>query len=345
MAILAANSSINSTGFLQLPSGNTTDGAAGQLRYNPRSNMIESYGGSVNTNWTFMGLPFQARDVQVRGYLHGGYAASVVWNNTNRLTFATDTSVNLGDNQEAGHNYQSSGFSLTRNYTWGASGSHCVAASNIICFDMVTEQSITTGYTRNMPGNTINTGTIQKEHYFAYIAPSSYLSGQIYEFNLTTQTLGTTYGTGNNTTGWGAWTEDFGIFYGGTERIFNFATRTPYDRSASTAIAGDAYQHNIQTRIATTIAGREGNPSTNWRITNYQNNASYNAIGAKPAYSGEENMVSARDWGYCMGYYNGAHVNTTYKVQFATYGGFIGSSSMEPKGKSGNSSGTMSWCP
>ena len=162
---------------------------------------------------------------------------------------------------------------------------------------------------------------------------------------MTTQTLGTTYGTGNNTTGWGAWTENFGIFYGGGERIFNFATRTSYDHGASTAIAGDAYQHNIQTRIATTIAGREGNPSTNWRLTNYQNNSSYNAIGAKPAYSGEENMVSARDWGYCQGFYNGSHVNTTYKVQFATYGGFVGSSSMEPKGKSGNSSGTMSWCP
>lgn len=345
MAILSSNTSINSTGFLQLPSDNATSGTNGQIRFNARANKVEWYNSGTQNGWSYFGLPFAARDVQVVGYLHGGYAASTVWNNTNRMTFATDTAVNLGDNtQEQGHNYQSNGFSLTRNFTFGASGSHCVASSLIICFDMITEQPVTTGYTRNMPGSVINTGTIQKEHYVAYISPYSYLSAAIYEFNLTTETLGTSYGTGGNNQ-WGGWTENFGIFYGGTERIFNFATRTPYNRGANTAMAGDPYQHNLQTRISTTIAGREGNPSTNWRITNYQNNASYNAIGGKPAYSGEENMVSARDWGYCMGFYNGSHVNTTYKVQFATYSGYTGTSTMEPKGKSGNSSSTMSWRP
>jgi hypothetical protein len=346
MAILANNTTISGTGFLQLPADNSQTGNTnGQLRFNPTQNKIEWYNSGTQNGWTYFGIPFQARDVQVAGYLHGGYAASTTWNNTNRMTFATDTSVNLGDGtQEASHNYQSSAFNLRRNFTWGAGGSHCAPASNIICFDMVTEQAVTSGYTRNMPGNTLNTGTIQKEHYFSYLSPYSYLSAAIYEFNLTTETLGTTYGTGGNNQ-WGAWTENFGIFYGGTEKIFNFATRTPYDRGASTALAGDAYQHNMQTRQATTIAGREGNPSTNWRVTNYQNNASYNAIGAKPAYSGEENMVSARDWAYCMGFYNGSHVNTTYKLTFSTFAGYTGSSSMEPKGKSGNSSGTMSWRP
>ena len=337
---------ISGTGFLVLPSGSATTGAAGQIRYGVRSGTIEWWNPTqLGGSWNFIGIPWEARDIQTVGYINGGYAASTVWNNTNRVTFATDTTIDLGDNtQEVGHNYQSNGFSNRRNFTWGASGSHCVAASNIICFDMVTEQAVTSGYTRNMPGNTINTGTIQNETYFAYISPYSYLSANIYEFNLSTETLGSTYGTGGNNQ-WGFWVQNFGVFYAGTERIFNFATRTPVNRGAATAVAGDAYQHTFVTRTGTTVAGREGNPSTNWRITNYANNASWNAIGAKPAYSGEENHVSARDWGYCIGWYQGSHVNSAYKVNFATYSGANMPSSTQAKGKSGNSSATMSWRP
>lgn len=348
MATLSSGTTINSTGFLQLPSGNATTGAQGQLRFNARSNNIEWYNPSMGGQWTFMTLPWAARDIQTTGYLHGGYAASAVWNNTNRITFATDTTVDLtgtGQVQEAAHNYQSCGWNNRRSFTWGASGAHCVAASNVICFDMVTEQSVTSGYTRNWPYAHINNGTINNETYYCYVT-SGYGGSAIYEWNLSTETLGSQFGTAGGI--WGAWTEHYGIFYGGGERVYNFATRQPYLRGgvgSTTALAGDGYQHNMQTRKQYTIAGREGNPSTNWRLTNYTNNSSYDAIGGKPAYSGEENMMSAREWGYCLGFYNGVHVNTTYKVNYVTWAGFTTSSTTQPKGRVGNSSGTMSWRP
>lgn len=337
------NTNIAGSGFLQIPSGTSSSGTQGTLRYNVATNNMEYYISDQGGTWNPMALPWAARNIPTVGYLNGGYAASSVWNNTNRIQFAIDTVVNLGDNtQEAGHNYQSSGFSNRRNFTWGASGSHCVAASNVICFDMITEQPITSGYTRTWPFSHINNGTIMNEQYYCYVT-SGYGGSVVYEWNLTTETLGSTYGTSGGI--WGAWTENYGIFYGSGERNFYWSNRTNITRNSPTAVSGDGYQHTFFTRQQTTVAGREGNPSSNWRITNYTNNTSYDAIGGKPSYSGEENHLSAAAWGYSLGWYQGVHVNSAYKVNFATYSGFNGGSAMNAKGKVGNSSGTMSWRP
>ena len=338
------DTSFSSTGFLQLPSGNETTGASGQFRYNANSNNIEWYSTAMGGTWTTFALPWAARDVQTVGYNQGGYAASTVWNNTTKLVYATDTSSDLGDNsQEAGHNYQSCGFNNRYAFTWGAGNAHCTAASNVICFDMITETKVTSGYTRNWPYSHVNNGTIMNEIYYCYVT-SGYSSGAVYEWNLTTLTLGSQYGTSGES--WGAWTENYGTFYNGgtSEHNFMYSTKTAITRGSSTGIAGDNVQHNMQTRGAFTIAGREGNPSTNWRLTNYLTSASYNAIGAKPAVSGEENMCSARDWGYCMGFYNGTHVNTSYKVNYTTWAGATGTTFV-PRGKTGNSSATNAWRP
>ena len=72
-------------------------------------------------------------------------------------------------------------------------------------------------------------------------------------------------------------------------------------------------------------------------------NTSADAIGSKPYYSGEENSFTGQDWGYCIGWYQGGHVNTAFKFVYATEVGTGTTSSLEAKGKSGNSSATMSW--
>ena len=338
------NTSINDTGFLTLPvNSNPAAGSQGSLRYNPQFARLEYYHTRDVSRWENLTNPFLTRCISTVGYLHGGYAASTVWSVTNRVSYQTDTTINLGDTQETAHNYQVGAFNRTRNFTWGASGTHCGASSATICFNMRTEQSQTSGYTRTFPVAQTSAGTCQQEEYYAWWQMSGY-SANIYEFNLTTETGYTGYAQANiGSYVWGTSHENYGIFWSnGGAQTWTFANRTGAARAGTTP-SGDGYQKTIQFKQGYHYAGREGNPSTNWRKTNFVTNTSADAVGAKPYYSGEENAFTAQDWGYCIGWYQGVHVNTAFKFVYATEAGFGTTSSLEAKGKSGNSSGVMSW--
>jgi len=343
------NTRINDTGFLTLPGPVFNTSGQAQIRYNPGRNAIETFnpaeaGQYGQGTWRIASIPFFTRQIITTGYLHGGYQSSVVFNTTNRTVFATDTTIDLTgatQKQEAAHNYQSEAHNGTFSFTWGASGGHCVAASNVICFNMRTEVRRTSGYTRNWPFAHINNGTIQQDLVKAWVT-STYGSSATYEFDLVTETLGSNFGNSTGGQNWGTSHDNLGIFYGNGERNFYFATRTMTTRSG-TAVAGDGLQHTIQFKQGMHMSGREGNPSSNWRETDMITNASRDVVGAKPNQSGEENMTVGQDWGYCLGFYNGAHVNTTYKFIYQTRTGQTMGSTTEPKGNGGNSSATMSW--
>lgn len=322
-------------------STSSTAGPAGSIRMNPGTGRLETYTSTSGGRWEPMMQPFLTRQIITTGYLQGGYAASVAWNNTNRITVATDTTVNLGDGtQERSHNYQSAAHNRTRSFTFGAGNGHCVASNQVICFNMRTETAQTSGYTRTLPVAQVNTSTVQQEEFFSWTT-SAYGSNAIYEWNLTTETLtGTTSSTSGSPNG-GTSHETYGVFTQNNQ-IWTYATRTLTARGG-TAMSGDGMQHILQFKRDFQYGGREGNPSTNWRESNMITNTSYDAIGAKPAYSGEENHIIGQDWGYCLGFYNGGHVNTSYKFVYSTKVGYLGGTSMEPKGKSGNSSGTVAW--
>jgi hypothetical protein len=288
--------------------------------------------------------PFLTRTIVTTGYLNGGYASSAAWNNTNRIVFATDTTINLGDNtQEWAHNYQSCVFNRTRNFTLGAGNGHCVASTNVACFNMRTETAQTSGYGRTFPVSNVNSGTVQKEEFFGWWQNTSY-SSNIYELNLTVeQTYVAIAGGVISGQLWGTFHENYGVFWGGGgQQTFTFATRTQATRGG-TQPSGDGNQKTIMFKQGMHYAGREGNPSSNWRKTNFFTNTSADALGAKPYYSGEENMLTGQDYGYAVGWYQGSHVNTAFKFVYATELGYGTTSSLEAKGKAGNSSGTMSW--
>ncbi len=340
---------INDTGFLVLPTPVYETTGQGQLRYNPSTNTLEAWAQAEvglygQGTWRDTVVPFFTRQIITTGYQHGGYQSSVVFNTTNRTIFATDTTVDLtgtDQKQEAAHNYQSQAHNKTFSFTWGASGSHCVAASNVICFNMRTEVRRTSGYTRSWPFAHINNGTVQQEVYKAWVT-SGYGSSATYEFDLVTETLGSNYGNSTGGQNWGTSHENLGIFYGNGERNWYFATRTMTTRSG-TAVAGDGYQHTIPFKQGMHMSGRESNPSSNWRETDMFTNSSRDVVGSKPNQSGEENFTVGQDWGYCTGFYNGTHVNTTYKFIYQTRTGQTMGSTTEPKGNGGNSSATNSW--
>ena len=55
--------------------------------------------------------------------------------------------------------------------------------------------------------------------------------------------------------------------------------------------------------------------------------------------SGEENYQTGQNWGYCIGHYNGAQNNNTYKVHSITDVYTVLGSDAQPKGHDGASSG------
>jgi hypothetical protein len=57
--------------------------------------------------------------------------------------------------------------------------------------------------------------------------------------------------------------------------------------------------------------------------------------------SGEENYETGQNWGYCLGEYNGAQNNNTYKVTHGTDTYTVLGSTAQPKGHDGMSSAAM----
>ena len=336
------NTTISSTNQISVPSNTNAaaGGAAGQLRYNPGTQQLEHYKLTDTTIWQELSTPFLTRTVVTTGYLHGGYAASTVFNTTNRTIFATDTTVNIsGGTQTWAHNYSCSVFNRTRNFTLGASNAHCSASTNVACFNMRTEVSNSVAA---FPVSNVNSGAVQQQEFFGWWQNSAY-STNLYELNLTTET-GYTAVSGASVSGqlWGTSHENYGIFWGGGQSTFTFATRTNAARTGTTP-SGDGNQKTIQFKQGFHYAGREGNPSTNWRKTNMFTNTSADAVGAKPYSSGEENMMTGQDWGYAVGWYQGSHVNTAFKFVYSTETGYGTTAALEAKGNAGNSSATMSW--
>lgn len=290
-----------------------------------------------------LSVPYAYRQVITTTYLQAGYANSAVWQTTCRVTNSTDTSIDLGSSgyQEVAHNYQMSAHNYTRSFTFGASGSHCGAASNVIAFNMRTETANTAGYSRGYPVSQNNCSTLRQEYYYAWCtSPASYTC---YEMNLTTEQgytaptscPGPNSLTGNSWDGYGVWmSQNYNMTY---------ATRSVTTRSGSN-ITGDNQGKVMEGKI-NAYGGREACPSTNWRRTVQSTNTSVDAAGAKPYNSGEENNMTGQDWGYCVGFYGPAgHVNTSFKFIYATEAGYSTNASLEAKGgHAGNSSGTAAW--
>jgi len=339
------NTNINDTGHLTLP-GNTTSGAGtnGALRFNGRDGKIEVYQSqSGGGHWTAMVQPFLSRQIITTGYIHGGYASSVVWDETNRVTFATDTTIDLAGKQERGHNYKDSCHDVNNCWTFGgAANAHCANNNGITAYNHRTENNYTSGYTRTFTWSTNNPGMIQNpEMTKAWITGGN--SSQIRYFDMVTQTLGAQQGSSGTSGGtWGIQHENYGIWCENPNQGFKWSSETPYSRGA-TSPQGDKHQHCMMFKHANMVGGRERNPSTNWRETNFYNDQTKDVIGGKSYYGGEENMIAGQDWGYAVGWYQGNHVVDSAKFVYATRSSARGGSSLNAKGVNGQSSATMSW--
>ena len=341
------NTEISDTGFLRLPIGTDAQRPAEDsnniagMRVNGDSGKLEYWNGVA---WELSSLVFPFRTIITNAYMQGGYKSSAAWNNMNRTLTSTDTTYNLGDGAiESAFNYQWGACSKDYAYVFGAGGGHAVSSNYTIAFNMRTE-SAATDIDRSLPSNRWRFGGIFREHYETWMSGDG--DSNINRYNLVTKTtrgnIGQNYRTGST---WGMSHEDYALFYAAnTAETFVFATETKSSRGGTTPSNHDQ-QKSVNSKGTYAWAGNEGSYSggSNFRRTNWSTNTTSGTVVKPDGNCGEENFTMGQDHQYMLGQYNGQQNNRSWRWNYATESGFQGSSTMEPKGKAGSSSGVCSW--
>jgi len=320
---------------------------AGSIRVNTDTGLIEQF--QSNGTWGEMSIPFLTRQIITTAYMQGGYQNSSAWNNVNRTSVATDVTINLGDGAiERSHNYQGGACTKDLAFVFGAGNGHAISSNYVIAFNMRTEVPFNpgSGFSRTMAASRWTFGTVFKEHYLAWSAGGG-SSAIIEEYNMTTQTLVGTIGsirTSGNT--WAMSHENFGYFYwAGDQDRLDFATRTVTTSTNRNAVSAHDQQKSVQSKYLWAWCGNEGsyNAGNSFRRTNMVTDTTSGTVTKPIQNSGEENLTLGQDWQYMLGMYNGAQNNLSWKWFYYTETGSQNSSTLEPKGKGGSSSGVCSW--
>ncbi len=330
--------------YVRYNTNDTTGTVGGAARFNTARGVEYVTG---DGRWTSYVMPFLTRTIINTAYVQGGYKDGVAWNNTNKTVTATDTTTNLGDGtQEAAHNYHAGACSKNLAYVFGAPNAHGTASNYIIAFNMRTEQVYNSSGSRYMAVSSIYAGVMFKEHYTAWITQGPYGSG-IEEFNMNTETLvGTLGSTWVSDYSWCMSHENYGLAYASDNntRTFHFATRTSVAR-AGTHPSAHHQQKSVQSKLTNGYAGNEGsyNAGNNLRRTNFYTDVTSGTVAKPVTNSGEENFTMGQDHQYMLGMYNGAQNNISWRFNYASESGSVGSASLEPKGKLGMSSAVCAW--
>ena len=318
------------------------ESASGALRMNIDTGSAEVLDNAGS--WQTLTLPFKERQIIEFSYMCGGYKSSSAWNNVNRCTHATDSTINLGDNSlERSFNYQWGACSKHVHFIFGAGNGHAVQSNYIIGYNMRTEQQYTGTFTRTMDGNRLRDGGTYKEHYMAWATGGSNLT----RFNFMTEQATTGQGlpAGSTTDMWGMSWENEGLFYWSNDsRMWNFATET-YTSWSGTQPSNHPQQKSIPSKLNYCWAG--GNGSYNggyvFRRTDFITRTTSGSYSKPRGNCGEENYGSGQDHAYCLGEYNGSQNNGSFRWDFYTETGAEKGYTLEPKGKAGSSSGSVGW--
>ena len=104
-------------------------------------------------------------------------------------------------------------------------------------------------------------------------------------------------------------------------------------------------QKSIPSKLNYCWAGNEGTYAggNSFRRTNFITHQTAGTYSKPRGNCGEENFGSGQDHAYCLGEFNGAQNNNSFRWNFYTETGPTGGYTMEPKGKAGSSSGSCGW--
>ena len=300
-------------------------------------------GDTLDTN-PFEDNSFRYRSIYTRGYVSGGYKSSSPWKNTNRTQHTTDITTNLGDQLDFAAAYIHGGYSDYNQYVYGTVDSFSGSSTHTSSVSMVTE----TGRTHDpkwdlkttrddtavlltpslsMAYITAGGSTATDKHnyitevmYAAGSAPAGYKSG-------------TSYG---QVACWNGATKGWLYQSGGAS--FTFATETWV--SGGVSVGTNGWGKALSTKHGHAYVKNGGNTVTGAYKINDSTGANIRT-DLNFDNSGEENYQTGQDWGYCVGHYNGAQNNNTYKVHSVTDVYTVLGADSQPKGHGGMSSAAM----
>lgn len=302
-----------------------------------RSNGTETY-------WSFdSSFPsaWSLSRIWSHGYVGGGYRSSSPWSNVNRTVHSTDTSTNLGDTLDRSGAYMSGSFSDNKHWFHSMENTYRGSSTYTSGFSMTSESGITHQSSWDMTVSRGSMGSFQ-DHEFS--GGNSYLLGggnaRTDVFNLKTEVMRTSgfppnQGDGGADPTWGGHGRLKGYYKrGGTRQNMTWATESW--SSWVNGPGGDGWKKMLSTMLGHFYCGTgNNNQNGNARIDDV---SGVQLATMNFGQMGEENFQMGMRKGYCLGNYNGAQNNNTFKVNYATDGTTTLGSTAEPKGHTGMSS-------
>lgn len=302
-------------------------------------------GDTQGTN-PFQANPFKYRSIYTHGFVAGGYKDSTPWRNINKTSHPTDVTTNLGDllDQAAAYTMGSyndySMFVYATATTWPGTGTYTSS------FSMVTQTGRThdTNWDlKSSAGNYGDVGVILNNNLtLAWI-----LSDQtnIDKHNLATEIMlvsgsGGSAGTaGDYVCTWQG--ENYGWVKhsnsGNRNHKILFSTETW--SAGGLTVGTDGWGKALSTKDGWAYVKNGGNTTASiYKVSDSTGSNLRTDLTAPDGAAGEENYETGQIHSYCLGHYNGAQNNNTYKVVHATDTLTTMGSTTQPKGHDGMSS-------
>ena len=286
------------------------------------------------------------------GYVAGGYKDSAPWKNLNRTVHSTDTTTDIGDQMTVAANYTDGGNGDQWFYVLGGSNTHQGGSNVTWAWNM------TTGSGCNAATCTAaamgNQGTMSVSHNDMGIGIDyQHAGGHMYAFGggnatnekfqfKTNSWIGTVGSVGNADTYCASFEGRTAVYScaGGTNEYMTWANETFASWTASVG-TNNGWGKGCSSYHEKGYMKHNGNHTATLGRYNDTNGSLSTTFSVDDA--GEENYQMGANKFYCLGHFNGAQNNNSYKVQYSNDTVGAGTANMSPKGHAGMSSAAM--CP
>ena len=292
---------------------------------------------------------FKYRSIYTRGLVSGGYKDASPWRNVNRTVHSTDVTTNLGDIIDQAAAYVDGSYSDYYQYIYATSPSWPGTGNYTSSINMATEAGRTNQSSWNTTqsyGNYGDAGVIINSNLtLAWIVGDQSV---IDKHNLVTETMYAAGAGGSGVGTAGDWVccwygENYGWVKHSSNGSRNHKIYFPTETwsSAGLTVGTDGWGKALKTKDGYAYVKNGGNITTSAYKVN-DNTGSNIRTDLNFNNAGEENYQNGQNWGYCLGEYNGAQNNNTYKITHGTDVYTVLGSASQPKGHDGMSSAAMS---
>lgn len=293
---------------------------------------------------------YKYRTIYTRGYVGAGYKNSSPWRNVNRTAHTTDITTNLGDILDRNSAYVDGGWSDYYGYIY-------VMGNGVLQQSWAGGSPVTWVSSYNMTNETGRTHDTAWDLQNGRYEPGCLINGNLTigyitgggtsatdKHNYVTETMYTSGGVGNNPS---VSAQQVAVLFGefkgwaaaSAVACLDFATET-WTNGGMSWTGTDGHSKGLSTKHGHGYGKNAGNTATT-TVSKYSDvtGATINASAATtPNSSGEENFQVGQNWGYCLGHYDGAQNNLTYKQNYLTDSITAMGSDTQPKGHDGMSS-------